>query len=111
MLRKTARSRAGKSIPFTFDEDGFLVESKMWTKSVSRTIAELDGIELTHEHLAIIYYLREHYLSYGALPPVSQTCRTLGMGKEAVQRLFGGSREAWRIAGQPNPGIEALSYM
>jgi tRNA 2-thiouridine synthesizing protein E len=33
------------------------------------------------------------------------------MDKHAVQRLFGGCRAAWRIAGLPNPGDEALSYM
>jgi tRNA 2-thiouridine synthesizing protein E len=33
------------------------------------------------------------------------------LGKYAVDRLFGGCREAWRIAGLPNPGEEAKSYM
>jgi len=28
-----------------------------------------------------------------------------------VQHLFGGCRSAWRLAGLPNPGEEALSYM
>ena len=112
MLKKTEHSSQGKFIPITFDEDGFLVKGHPWTKGVSRTIAEMDGIKaLTHDHWAIIYYLREHHLGYGALPPMRQVCRTLGMDRENVNRLFGGCRPAWRIAGLPNPGMEALNYM
>jgi tRNA 2-thiouridine synthesizing protein E len=33
------------------------------------------------------------------------------LGEHGVQRLFGGCREAWRIAGLPNPGEEAKNYM
>jgi tRNA 2-thiouridine synthesizing protein E len=42
---------------------------------------------------------------------MSQICRTHGMDRKAVQRLFGSCRQAWRVAGLPNPGEEALSYM
>jgi len=112
MLNKTERSSKSKPIPISFDEDGFLPEGHPWSRSLSRTIATMDGIgPLTTQHWAIIYYLREHRLSYGALPPMSQTCRTLGMGRESVTRLFGGCREAWRVAGLENPGTEALNHM
>ena len=50
-------------------------------------------------------------MTYGSLPPMSQICRTHGMDRKAVQRLFGSCRQAWRVAGLPNPGEEALSYM
>jgi tRNA 2-thiouridine synthesizing protein E len=79
---------------------------------MARAIAKMDDLgTLTPDHWSVIYYLREHRLTYGAIPPVSQICRTHGMDKHAVQRLFGGCRAAWRIAGLPNPGDEALSYM
>ena len=42
---------------------------------------------------------------------MEQVCRTAHLGKHAVHWLFGGCRSAWRIAGLPNPGEEALSYM
>jgi tRNA 2-thiouridine synthesizing protein E len=98
--------------PVEFDEDGFLLDPRKWSRATARMLAELDGIgPLGPEHWAVVYYLREHYESYGSLPPMSQVCRTYGMEKHAVQRLFGGCREAWRIAGLPNPGEEAKAYM
>ena len=112
MLKKTEYLSRNKPIPLPFDSDGFLPEGHPWSKGTSRTIAAMDDIgPLTQQHWAIIFYLREHHLSYGALPPMSQTCRTLGMGRETVQRLFGGCREAWRIAGLENPGSAALNHM
>lgn len=110
--KELASSDERKALPVSFDDDGFLTDTRHWSKSVSRMIAGLEGIEtLGHEHWAIIYYLREHHLTYGSLPPMSQVCRTHGIDKRAVRELFGGCREAWRIAGLPNPGEEALSYM
>jgi tRNA 2-thiouridine synthesizing protein E len=94
------------------DPEGFLVDPELWSRSMARFIAKLDGVwPLTPEHWAVIYYLREHRMTYGALPPVSQVCRTHGMERSAVRRLFGSCRAAWRIAGLPHPGEEALSYM
>jgi TusE/DsrC/DsvC family sulfur relay protein len=98
--------------PLPLDEEGFLIDPALWSRSLARFMAKTDGIwPLTPEHWAILYYLREHRLTYGALPPVSQICRTHGMDRQAVQRLFGSCRAAWRLAGLPHPGEEALSYM
>ncbi len=113
MSRKELRdSGSSEHPPFEMDEDGFLKDPQQWNRGMSRMIAEVDGIgELSPDHWAIIYYLREHHLSYGSLPPMSQVCRTRELGKYAVSQLFGGCREAWRVAGLPNPGEEAKSYM
>lgn len=94
------------------DEDGFLLDPHRWSRKIARLLAELDGIgALGPDHWAIVYYLREHHLTYGSLPPMSQVCRTHGLDRYAVQRLFGGCRQAWRVAGLPNPGEEAKAYM
>ncbi len=66
---------------------------------------------LEPDHWAVIYYLREHFLAYRSLPPVSQLCKAHGMDKKRVKTLFGNCRAAWRTAGLPNPGEEALAYM
>lgn len=98
--------------PLPVDEDGFVIDPDLWNQGMARAIAKEDDIgPLGPEHWAIIYYLREHRMTYGSLPPMSQICRTHGMDRKAVQRLFGSCRQAWRIAGLPNPGEEALSYM
>ena len=98
--------------PLPLDEDGFLVAPELWNRGMAKFIAKLDGVwPLSPEHWNIIYYLREHRLTYGALPPASQICRAHGMERHAVQRLFGSCREAWRIAGLSHPGEEALNHM
>ena len=99
-------------IPLQFDEDGFLVNTDAWSSETARMLAEMDGIGcLEPEHWAVINYLREKYLKYGGLPSMSRVCRTLNLGKHGVHKLFGSCREAWRIAGLPNPGEEAKTYM
>lgn len=111
---KRFEDRAAKSPvpPLAFDEDGFLLDPHAWTKETSRLIAEMDGIgSLGPDHWAIIFYLREHYLANGTLPVMRQVCRVSHLEKDAVRRLFGGCREAWRTAGLPNPGEEAKAYM
>lgn len=79
---------------------------------MARVMAEIDEIgPLGPDHWSIIYYLREHRMTYGAIPPVSQICRTHGMERDGVRRLFGSCRQAWRIAGLPHPGDQVLSSM
>jgi tRNA 2-thiouridine synthesizing protein E len=98
--------------PLAFDADGFLLDPGTWNQQVARMIAEMDDIgPLGPDHWSVIYYLREHRLTYGSIPPMEQVCRTAHLGKHAVHWLFGGCRSAWRVAGLPNPGEEALSYM
>lgn len=112
MTEKQLQGGEAKTPPITTDEDGFLLDAKRWSRQTARILAEVDGIgPLGPDHWAIIYYLREHHLTYGSLPPMSQVCRTRHLDRNAVRTLFGGCREAWRIAGLPNPGEEAKSYM
>ena len=101
-----------RQLPVTIDADGFLADPSQWTQQTAQMIADLDGIGvLGPDHWTVIYYLREHHLTYGSIPPIPQVCRTTHLDKHAVERLFGACRDAWRVAGLPNPGDEALSYM
>ena len=95
-----------------FDVDGFLIDPATWTREAARQIAITDGIgRLTPDHWAIIFDLRERYLKMGSLPVMSRICRAHHLKRGAVNELFGGCRRAWRIAGLPNPGEEAKTYM
>jgi len=95
-----------------FDGDGFLLDSDKWNRAVAQQIAGEDGIgELTEAHWAVIQQLREHYFAHGALVPTSHACRVTHLAEGCVTNLFRRMREAWRIAGLPNPGEEAKSYM
>lgn len=98
--------------PLPMDEDGFLIDSDLWSESMACVITAIDGRgTLEQDHWAVIFYLREHFLTYRSLPPVSQLCTAHGMQRERVKQLFGSCRAAWRTAGLPNPGPEALAYM
>jgi len=113
-IQQEAQNDSNKTSPpaMELDEDGFLINPKHWSRQIARALAEMEDLEdLGADHWAIIYYLREHHLTYGSLPPMSQVCRTRDLDSHAVGRLFGGCRQAWRIAGLPNPGGEAISHM
>lgn len=98
--------------PLPMDAEGFVLAADLWSEDMACLITALDGRgTLEQEHWAVIYYLREHFLTYGALPPVSQLCHAHGMDKTRVKALFGSCRAAWRTAGLPHPGVEALAYM
>lgn len=88
------------------------VEPRLWNEELASRIAEEDGVgELTPEHWKIINTLREHFIQYGALPPMRAACDLNQMAPHCVDQLFHSPQEAWRIAGLPDPGEEAKSYL
>ena len=93
--------------------DGFLCNPQAWSREIALALAHQDGLpELTHAHWEIIQALRDHYDRFGAaLPAFSHICHKHHLGKHCVDRLFSSEREAWRIAGLPDPGEEARAYM
>jgi tRNA 2-thiouridine synthesizing protein E len=95
------------------DTEGFVSDPETWSEDLARLIARDDGFpELTREHWIIIHSLREHYHRFGATPPAfSHLCNAHHLGKHCVENLFRSEREAWRIAGLPDPGEEAKTYM
>jgi tRNA 2-thiouridine synthesizing protein E len=112
MANATPQTPAPKALrPLPLDAEGFMIDPELWSPGMTRGIARLDDLRLTPERWSIIYYLRERHLASGAIPSVSQVCRSQGLDRNAVRRLFGSCRQAWRVAGRPNPGEEALTYM
>ena len=96
-----------------FDDEGFLKDPHMWNEVLAERMARELGIErLTRAHWDVIRYIREHYLSYGSLPVMSHVCRVSHLEKHAWHDLFDkGPKEAWKLAGLPDPGEEAKTYM
>ena len=96
-----------------FDDDGFMLLPESWTETTAEEIAHQDGFTtLSREHWNIIHTLRKHCHDFGeALPAFRHVCFVNHLGKHCVDELFHSQREAWRIAGLPNPGEEAKSYM
>lgn len=96
----------------SFDVDGFLAESDVWTADLAQELALQAGIaELTAKHWAVIGIVRNGYFSIGALPVMRLVCRAAGLERNQAHQLFSSCTDLWRIAGLPNPGEEAKSYM
>lgn len=94
------------------DEDGFLLDHQDWDVSLARELAAYEGIEaLTERHWRVITHIRDKFLSIGALPNMRLVCRATAIPKQEIRALFGGCLVIWRIAGLPNPGEEAKSYL
>jgi dissimilatory sulfite reductase related protein len=106
------RNRPTDDLP-DFDSEGFLRNPHQWSERLARKIARHDGLaELTHSHWGVIHSLREHFDKFGAAPPSFRHVSHVNhLGRHGVDALFHSPREAWRIAGLPDPGEEARTYM
>lgn len=103
---------SGAIAPSWFDEDDFLSESENWTPSLAEELARQAGLsELTAKHWEVIHHVRERYFLLGALPVMRLVCRAAGLDPNKAHQLFSSCKTLWRIAGLPNPGEEAKSYM
>lgn len=94
------------------DEYGLLIDPQQWNESVARWLAQQNDIgPLTEAHWRFIHTLRDYYLKYRFPPAMPMICRREGMDSHCVQRLFCTCLNAWRVAGLPDPGEEAKSYL
>ena len=100
------------SILSLFDEDDFIVNPNNWTETLAEQLASNAEIkELSESHWQIIHFLRNKYLTLGAIPPMRRVCSELGLEQNAVRTLFGSCLQLWQISGLPYPGEEAKTYM
>lgn len=95
-----------------FDPDGFLLDPAMWSEDLADRIAQNDGLgSLSELQVALLRTMREEFAKHGSVTALSHICHLAGQNPDCLQHLFPGPREAWRIAGLPNPGEEAKTYM
>lgn len=94
------------------DEDGFLADPGDWSPEVAAALAAALGVaSLETGHWRVIDTLRDHYQAHRALPPERLLCHELGLEDPCLRHLFGGRLEALQVAGLPNPGEEARTYL
>lgn len=87
-----------------------LDEYHPWSEEQARRLAAKRGLgELTDAHWKVIHTLRQHFVLYGALPPMSHACGLNQLDPRCGQTLFQGASEAWQLAGLPEPGSEAVA--
>lgn len=94
------------------DEDGLLVDPNQWNEELANIMAQqIEVAPLTDEHWLVIYALRDYYKKFGVAPSMNNVCHRQGKDKHWVHNLFATCLNAWRVAGLPNPGEEAKSYL
>lgn len=108
-----ATQTANSGVLFSqLDADGFLVETASWNLELAEQLARQAGIsELSAKHREVINIVRNGFFSIGALPVMRLVCRAAGLDPSRAHELFSSCRCLWSIAGLPNPGEEAKSYM
>ncbi len=107
-----ARHASGEISPKWFDSAGFLADADHWTPGVAEELARQAGIdELSAKHWEVIDLVRDRYFTLGALPVMRLVCRAAGLDPHNAHQLFSSCKSLWRIAGLPDPGEEARSYM
>lgn len=95
-----------------FDEDGFLHDPYQWNPRLAQDIAQQDGITiLEYKHWLMIAALRKYYFQYHTPPAMRYICHHSHLGSSCTALFHHNAREAWRIAGLPNPGEEAKAYL
>jgi tRNA 2-thiouridine synthesizing protein E len=100
------------SAPPLCDAGGFLIDHHLWSEQLARDLALKEGVgDLGESHWQVLRHIRERYLSLGALPNMRLVCRATGIPREKIHSLFGSCLSIWRIAGLPDPGEEAKSYL
>lgn len=98
--------------PALLDEDGLLRDFAAWTEPLAEALARDSGLPaLTETHWKVIRAMRSQFARSGTAPTMHRVCRDAGVERREVNDLFGYCLVAWRVAGLPNPGEEARSYL
>lgn len=94
------------------DSQGYLLDSQQWSEELIPLLAQQEGIELTHEHLEIIRFVRNFYLEFNTSPAIRMLVKAVSQqfGEEKgnsryLYRLFpkGPAKQATKLAGLPKP--------
>jgi tRNA 2-thiouridine synthesizing protein E len=92
-----------KGTVFELDTDGYLLNPKKWSRTLTEGLAPELGIsgDLTKEHWDVIDFIRSAFETSGKCPNVFETCRVNGIRRPELKRLFptGYMRGACKLAG------------
>ncbi len=95
------------------DQEMFLRDFNAWSKPWATQLARQLGYEgLSPDQWKIIHALRDHYRRHGAIPNPHSICKTCGLEHFCLDKYFNNDgKQAWKIAGLPNPGEEVKVYL
>ncbi|MDH5571318.1 MAG: TusE/DsrC/DsvC family sulfur relay protein [Gammaproteobacteria bacterium] len=92
------------------NDNGYLLDHNQWDENVAKAIADVEGLELTQEHMDVIEYLRDEYINNNANQPNDRMlikAMTDKWGRKVSSKelydLFPGkpSKQAGLLAGLP----------
>ena len=89
---------------FDVNEQGFLLDPKVWSDEIGTELARGDELDLSDEHWLVIHFIRSYYLEFGIAPSVRKLCLRTGVSGDRLYKLFpnGPAKSACKIAGLPN---------
>ena len=95
-----------------FDTDGFFISPEQWDIALAQRIAHSEGMgEMDALQQELLLTLRDEFQKFGAVTALTHICHLNGLDADCLHQLFRSPRQAWRIAGLPNPGEEAKAYL
>lgn len=92
------------------NENGYLLDHNQWNEDVAKAIADVEGLELTQQHMDVIDYLRDEYINNNANQPNDRALNkemSTKWGRKVSSKelydLFPGkpSKQAGLVAGLP----------
>lgn len=95
-----------------YDKDGFFVDPTRWSPTLAQRLARAEGLgELDTLQMEMLHRLRLEFSKHHSVSALSHLCHVQGLEPDCLHRLFVTPRQAWRLAGLPNPGEEAKAYL
>lgn len=95
-----------------FDTDNFFIDPRQWDITLAQRIAHSEDMgEMNELQQELLLTLRDEFQKFGAVTALSHICHLNGLDADCLHQLFRSPRQAWRIAGLPNPGEEAKVYL
>ena len=103
---------AAEDLNYLYDKDGFFLHPAQWDLALAQRIAYAEDMgELDDIQQQLLLTLRDEFQKFGAVTALSHICHLNGLEADCLHQLFRTPRQAWRIAGLPNPGEEAKAYL
>lgn len=111
-LNRDPSRRGADELEALFDQDGFFIDPGQWDLLVAQQVAQSEGMgTLDDAQVELLLTLRGEFGKFSAVTALSHICHLNGLEADCLHELFRTPRQAWRIAGLPNPGEEAKAYL
>ncbi len=98
-------------MPNMLDNNGFLINTMDWNRDFAIARSKEFDIPLSNKHWDILFELRKNFNEHMSPPTLRLLCHTFDEENLCVSQYFKNALVAWKIAGLPDPGEEARTYM